>query len=53
MEINEKGLQATPKEKNLVTVLELALEMCERGYSFKRIDLTDPARQNLLLKVIP
>lgn len=39
MEINEKGLQATPKEKNLVTVLELALEMCERGYSFKRIDL--------------
>ena len=38
-EINEKGLNATPKEKNLLTVLELALEMCERGYSFKKIDL--------------
>jgi len=37
--INEKGMQATAKERNLVTVLELALEMCERGFSFQRIDL--------------
>ena len=28
-----------PKEKNLLTVIELALEMCERGYSFQKIDL--------------
>ena len=32
-------MQATAKERNLVTVLELALEMCERGFSFQRIDL--------------
>lgn len=38
-EINGKGLDATPKEKNLLTVLEIALEMCERGFSFKKIDL--------------
>ncbi|RHW36405.1 PolC-type DNA polymerase III [Neobacillus notoginsengisoli] len=38
-EINAKGLDAAPKEKNLLTVLELALEMCERGFSFQKIDL--------------
>jgi DNA polymerase III subunit alpha, Gram-positive type len=39
MEINEKGLDASPKEKSLLTVLELALEMCERGFRFQRVDL--------------
>jgi DNA polymerase III subunit alpha, Gram-positive type len=38
-EINAKGLDASTKEKNLMTVLELALEMCERGFSFKKVDL--------------
>ncbi|WP_010282348.1 PolC-type DNA polymerase III [Bacillus timonensis] len=38
-EINAKGLDASPKEKNLLTVLELALEMCERGFAFKKVDL--------------
>lgn len=38
-EINAKGLDAAPKEKNTLTVLELALEMCERGYSFQKVDL--------------
>ncbi|CDQ19708.1 DNA polymerase III PolC-type [Halobacillus karajensis] len=38
-EIQEKGLDATPKEKSLMTVLELSLEMCERGYGFKNVDL--------------
>ena len=38
-EINAKGLDASAKEKNLLTVLEIALEMCERGFSFKNIDL--------------
>ncbi|HET7578471.1 MAG TPA: PolC-type DNA polymerase III [Bacillales bacterium] len=38
-EIQGKGLDATPKEKSLMTVLELALEMCERGLSFKKVDL--------------
>lgn len=38
-EINGKGLDASTKEKNLLTVLELSLEMCERGFSFKNVDL--------------
>ncbi|MGJ7921026.1 PolC-type DNA polymerase III [Neobacillus sp. LXY-4] len=38
-EINIKGLEASTKEKNLLTVMELALEMCERGFSFGKIDL--------------
>ncbi|HBI04284.1 MAG TPA: PolC-type DNA polymerase III, partial [Paenibacillaceae bacterium] len=38
-EITEKGNEASPKEKNMITVLELCLEMCERGFSFKNIDL--------------
>ncbi|MDQ0245721.1 DNA polymerase III alpha subunit (gram-positive type) [Bacillus fengqiuensis] len=38
-EINAKGLDAAPKEKSLLTVLELALEMCERGFSFCKVDL--------------
>lgn len=38
-EINEKGMDATAKDKNLLTVLELANEMVERGYSFKMVDL--------------
>ncbi|GGH82099.1 DNA polymerase-3 subunit alpha (Gram-positive type) [Pullulanibacillus pueri] len=38
-EINGKGLDASPKEKSLLTVLEIALEMCERGFSFQSIDL--------------
>ncbi len=38
-EINAKGLDASPKEKNTLTVLELALEMCERGYAFQKVDL--------------
>lgn len=38
-EINAKGLDASTKEKNLQTVMELALEMTERGFSFKKVDL--------------
>lgn len=38
-EINAKGLDASPKEKNLLTVLELSLEMSERGFSFQKVDL--------------
>ncbi|KXG43421.1 PolC-type DNA polymerase III [Tepidibacillus infernus] len=38
-EITEKGIQASPKEKGLLTVLELALEMIERGFYFKNVDL--------------
>lgn len=38
-EINEKGNDASGKEKNLLTVLQVALEMYERGFSFKPVDL--------------
>ncbi|MFT8362636.1 MAG: PolC-type DNA polymerase III [Sporolactobacillus sp.] len=38
-EIERKGNDALPKEKSLLTVLEVALEMCARGLSFQRVDL--------------
>ncbi|WP_283678685.1 PolC-type DNA polymerase III [Lentilactobacillus sp. Marseille-Q4993] len=38
-EINDKGMDASTKEKNLLTVLELANEMLERGFNFKMVDL--------------
>ncbi|MGG3873876.1 PolC-type DNA polymerase III [Brevibacillus laterosporus] len=38
-EIEEKGHDAQPKEKSLLTVLEMALEMVERGFSFTNVDL--------------
>ena len=38
-EINDKGNDASAKEKNLLTVLELANEMLERGFNFKMVDL--------------
>jgi len=38
-EINGKGLDASTKEKSLLTVMELAFEMVERGFTFKRVDL--------------
>lgn len=38
-EINDKGLDAPPKEKSLVVVLEIALEMVERGFTFGKPDL--------------
>ncbi|MCF6514947.1 PolC-type DNA polymerase III [Lactobacillus sp. S2-2] len=38
-EINDKGMEASTKEKNLMTVLELSNEMLERGFSFEMIDL--------------
>ncbi|WP_139488948.1 PolC-type DNA polymerase III [Brevibacillus dissolubilis] len=38
-EIEDKGHDAQPKEKALLTVLEIALEMVERGYKFKNVDL--------------
>ncbi|MCI1857925.1 MAG: PolC-type DNA polymerase III [Sporolactobacillus sp.] len=38
-EIERKGNDAATKEKSLLTVLEVALEMCERGFRFQSIDL--------------
>jgi DNA polymerase-3 subunit alpha (Gram-positive type) len=38
-EIEAKAFQATPKEKAMVSILEMGLEMTARGFSFKTIDL--------------
>jgi DNA polymerase-3 subunit alpha (Gram-positive type) len=38
-EIEGKGHEAPPKEKALLTVLEMALEMVERGFRFQNVDL--------------
>lgn len=38
-EIEQKGFQATTKEKSMLSVLEMALEMTARGFSFKNLDL--------------
>ncbi|WP_174735044.1 PolC-type DNA polymerase III [Mesobacillus harenae] len=48
-EINAKGLDASPKEKNLLTVMELALEMCERGFNFKKVDLYKSSATEFLI----
>ena len=49
-EINAKGLDASTKEKNTLTVLELALEMCERGYGFGKIDLYKSSADQFLIE---
>lgn len=38
-EIEQKGFQALPKEKAMLPILEMALEMTARGFRFKMIDL--------------
>ncbi len=38
-EIESKGFDASTKEKNTLTVLEVALEMYARGYKIERVDL--------------
>ncbi|MFF2876864.1 PolC-type DNA polymerase III [Gottfriedia sp. NPDC057991] len=55
-EIAIKGLDASVKERSLMTVLELALEMCERGYSFEKMDLYRSSADEFLVngnKLIP
>ncbi|MGE5416638.1 MAG: PolC-type DNA polymerase III [Acidobacteriota bacterium] len=37
--IEKMGYAASPKERNLVTILELALEMYARGFEFYQVDL--------------
>ncbi|MFT8668332.1 MAG: PolC-type DNA polymerase III [Liquorilactobacillus hordei] len=48
-EINDKGMDASTKEKNLLTVLEIANEMIERGYQFKMVDLHHSAVSDWLI----
>ncbi|MDF2924683.1 MAG: polC [Paenibacillaceae bacterium] len=39
LEIEGKGFQATTKEKGMISILEMALEMTARGFGFKPVDL--------------
>lgn len=39
IEIEDKGFQATTKEKSMISILEMGLEMTARGFTFKGIDL--------------
>jgi DNA polymerase-3 subunit alpha (Gram-positive type) len=39
IEIEEKGFQATAKEKAMISILEMGLEMTARGFTFKPVDL--------------
>lgn len=49
-EINDKGNEASTKEKNLLTVLELANEMLERGFEFKMIDIEKSDAEEWLIE---
>ncbi|MDG5788152.1 PolC-type DNA polymerase III [Evansella sp. AB-P1] len=49
-EIYAKGLDASPKEKSVVLVLELALEMCERGFSFQKVDLYRSSAKDFIVE---
>ncbi|WP_423189475.1 PolC-type DNA polymerase III [Alkalibacterium sp. f15] len=49
-EVTDKGMDASTKEKNLLTVLELANEMVERGYEFKMVDIDESDAKNFLIQ---
>lgn len=48
-EINQKGNDASAKEKSLLTILELANEMLERGFEFQMVDLQHSDASNWLI----
>lgn len=49
-EIYTKGLDASVKEKNVLTVLELANEMVERGFTIKMVDLEKSDARNFVIE---
>ena len=49
-DIKDKGMEASTKETNLLTVLELANEMVERGFSFKMVDLDKSDASNFVIE---
>ena len=48
-EIERKGKEATAKEKNLATILEVAIEMYARGVVLRKIDLWESVATDFLL----
>lgn len=49
-DIQDKGFSATNKETTLVTELEIANEMLERGYRFTMIDLNKSDARNFVIE---
>lgn len=49
-EITDKGMDASTKEKNQLTVLELCNEMLERGFKFGMIDLYKSDAVNFVIE---
>ncbi|MBC1603679.1 PolC-type DNA polymerase III [Listeria rocourtiae] len=49
-EINAKGLEASMKEKSLLTVLEIANEMLARGFSFQKVDLYKSSADEFIIE---
>ncbi|HPY56064.1 MAG TPA: PolC-type DNA polymerase III [Sedimentibacter sp.] len=47
--LEEKGNDKTAKEKNLITVLEVAYEMYKRGFKFTKVDLYKSDDRKFLL----
>ena len=47
--LEEKGNNKTAKEKNLITVLEVAYEMYKRGFKFTKVDLYKSDDRKFLL----
>ncbi|MDI3233886.1 PolC-type DNA polymerase III [Exiguobacterium antarcticum] len=48
-DIKDKGFEATAKDKGLYTVLEIALEMIERGFTFNKVDLYKSSATEFLI----
>ncbi len=48
-EINNKGMEATNKESSTSSELEIALEMCARGFKFGHIDLYKSHSKNFII----
>jgi len=48
-EIERKGKEATAKEKNLATILEVAIEMYSRGVALRKVDLWESVANDFLL----
>jgi DNA polymerase-3 subunit alpha (Gram-positive type) len=48
-EIERKGKEATAKEKNMATILELAIEMYSRGVTLRKVDLWESVATDFLL----
>jgi DNA polymerase-3 subunit alpha (Gram-positive type) len=49
IEIDKLGYNASQKEKKLVTILELAMEMYARGFHFKPVDIYKSDAQKFIL----